>query len=249
MRLRNTYPDTVFRRRKTVKQKQAFQYAYCANNPVKFIELDGRDWILSTGNRVYWYGGKYGDKSNLLYSYKATSGMNNTIKTTTFPNGQTKQEVVNTQQAKYQRISNVGPTPEGKYKINLEPSPDRVAEANLKTGELKRNPEGGIEKIPKFVANPDKPGYGWTYNDWGENRAKMDPIIVTGATSQERDLSSFYLHDSQKGYSHGCTEVEGELFDKLKEYREAGNTSIDVKVEYPNEDHKTNGGTKKTNEN
>ena len=41
MRLRNTYPDTVFRRRQTVKQKQALQYAYCNNNPVNNVDLRG----------------------------------------------------------------------------------------------------------------------------------------------------------------------------------------------------------------
>ena len=74
----------------------------------------------------------------------------------------------------------------------------------------------------------------------------MEPVNVTGATPQDRDLNSFYLHDSEKGFSHGCTEVEGAFFDKLKEYRNAGNASIDVQIVYPNENHKTNGGTKKT---
>lgn len=72
----------------------------------------------------------------------------------------------------------------------------------------------------------------------------LQPKDEKGNTHQ-RDLSSFYIHDSEKGYSHGCHEVETELFDKLQEYREAGNSSIEVKVEYPNKNHVTNGGTEK----
>ena len=37
-------------------------YCYTIGNPVKFIELDGNDWFLATGNKVYWYGGKVGNK-------------------------------------------------------------------------------------------------------------------------------------------------------------------------------------------
>ena len=52
---------------------------------------------------------------------------------------------------------------------------------------LKRIPSGGIEKIPDFVENPNKRGYGWTYEEWGKNRASLTPDKVTGATNEERD--------------------------------------------------------------
>ena len=45
-------------------------------------------------------------------------------------------------------------------------------------------------------------------------------------------INSYYFHDSQKGYSHGCTEVETELFNKLNDYRKAGHDRIDVIVKY-----------------
>ena len=220
-------------------------YCYTMDNPIKFIEIDGKDWILSTGNRVYWYGGKYGNRKNLIAVYKATSGMASAIKITTLPNGKRKQETINPQQAKYQRYSDIGPTPEGKYKINLSPDPDRIAEADPHTGALKRNVDGGIERIPDFVENTENSGSRWTYAAWGKNRARLEPIEVTGATAKDRDLNSFYFHDSEKGYSHGCTEVESALFTKLREYREEGNQSIEVMVDYPNRNHRTNGGTKK----
>ena len=109
-----------------------------------------------------------------------------------------------------------------------------------------RDPNGGIERIPDFVENPNKQGYGWTYTEWGKHRAYLTPDKVTGAKNSERDNYSYYLHDSQKGYTHGCTEVETELFDRLNEYRNSGNTKIDVIVNYGNnQNHSTNGGTKK----
>jgi RHS repeat-associated protein len=209
-------------------------YCYVADNPIKLIDPDGMDWILSTGNKVYWYGGNVGDMKNLIVTYKATSGNNNAK--------DIHGKVWNLQQAKYQNVKNGGPTPEGKYSINLTPDPSRVAEADLKTGSLIPNPKGGIEKIPGFVKNPDKPGWGWTYQEWGENRAKLDPDKNTDL--QGRD-NSFYLHDSAKGYTHGCTETETSLFDNLNSYRDEGNKKIDVVIKYPSPDHKTNGGTKK----
>jgi len=39
----NTYYESVFRRRQAVGQKQALQYAYCANNPVNYIDRTGCD--------------------------------------------------------------------------------------------------------------------------------------------------------------------------------------------------------------
>jgi len=211
-------------------------YVFCGDNPMIYTDPDGNDWILSTGNKIYWYGGKTGDKSNLLHTYKATSGYKG-------PDIYGKQW--NLQNSKYQNVKNGGPTAEGRYHINLKPDPERVATADTKTGELNKNPDGGIERIPKFVENPQKQGSGWTYSEWGNNRAALVPDKVTGATNTERDNSSYYLHDSEKGYSHGCTEVQTELFDQLKEYRNEGNDKIDVVVKYPSKDHSTNGGTKK----
>ena len=215
-------------------------YVYCVNNPVKFVDLDGRDWILSVGNRAYWYGGKVGNKKHLMYTFKATSG---------YKGLDTKGTYWNLQKAKYQNVRNGGPTAEGTYHINLKPDPNRVAETDTKTGALKKNPSGGIEKIPDFVENPNKRGYGWTYEEWGKNRASLTPDKVTGATNEERDNNSYYFHDSQKGYSHGCTEVETELFNKLNDYRKAGHDRIDVIVKYPGPNHSTNGGTKKNEKN
>ena len=55
---------------------------------------------------------------------------------------------------------------------------------------------------------------------------------------------SFYLHDSTKGYSHGCIEVETRIFPLLRAFNKATkNNTIVIKVKY-NKGVATNGGTK-----
>jgi hypothetical protein len=49
MRIRGTYQKGVFQRLKTVKQKQGLPYAYCANNPMKYVDLHG-DSLTYTGD-------------------------------------------------------------------------------------------------------------------------------------------------------------------------------------------------------
>jgi len=45
MRLKNTYQNTVFKRRRAVRLKPALQYVYCGNNPVNRIDPTGLDWF------------------------------------------------------------------------------------------------------------------------------------------------------------------------------------------------------------
>ena len=207
-------------------------YVYCMNNPVILVDPNGMDWILSTGDKVYWYGGDVGDNSQLLYTYNATSG--NIVER--YDGG-----FNDYQEAKYQNLRDKGPTPEGSYYINLKVDPEREVRMNSNKQFLK-SPEGGIESL--VFTNPDT-GMRSYYPAWGKNRASLTPVKVTGAKNSERDNNSYYFHDSEKGYTHGCTEVETSLFTQLKDYRNAGNLRIDVLVKYPSPNHKANGGTKK----
>lgn len=52
---------------------------------------------------------------------------------------------------------------------------------------------------------------------------------------------NFYLHNSTKGFTHGCVETCDSLYDKFVKYHEQGLSSIDVQVRYTTTS--TNGGT------
>ena len=133
------------------------------NNPLRFTDPTGmapEDWILSVGSKVYWYGGNVGDKTTLIATYNATSG------NTPHTDGDADK---NYQFGKYQKVRDMGPTAEGQYKINLKPSFNRVAKTDSE-GELVRNKQGGVEKIPNEVPVPGTIDDVWTYEDWGKNK-------------------------------------------------------------------------------
>lgn len=211
-------------------------YAYCGNNPILLVDPNGMDWLLVTGDKVIWYGGDLGDTKDEIMAFNATSGYKNEDKNEDY------------QSAEYQTLKNIGPTPEGLYHINLKPDPSRHAGRYQNadgTFNYKKSPDGGIEQLNYCEVDEQGEMRHFSSPDWGNQRAALTPDKVTGATNSQRDNSSYYFHDSQKGYTHGCVEVESSLFNMLAIYRAGGNTSISVQVKYPNSKHKTNGGTKR----
>jgi len=199
-------------------------YTYVRQNPWTRFDPLGLDWIQYNGQQATWYGGKTGDTSKPEHVYKASSG---------FPGHQDT-----SQQGKV-----LGPIPEGKYSVNLKPNPDRVAQADSKTAELYSGE--GIQRIPDHFTTDD--GHTYTYGShgtgggWGTNRARLDPAPNTDTQGR----SNFYLHDSTKGFSHGCIETGTGLFDQLRTYRAAGNKSIEVMVKYQSGTTSTYGATDK----
>ena len=179
------------------------------------VDPFGLDWIEYTGEQVTYYGGKPGDRSKALRSCNATSGK------------------VDFQNKKFQSLSDKGPVPEGKYRINLAPSASRWANQVAISQDADGNryyalvppPNGGIERIP------------FNYlNDWGTWRAKLDPI--DGKSRYGR--YSFYLHDSNKGETSGCVESCSNLKDDLLNLRQSGVDSVEFWINYT--DATTNGG-------
>lgn len=177
-------------------------------------------WLLYDGQHIFVYSGSYGQRGTPIDSYKATSGL---------PGSQWAREM---------KSRDAGPVPEGKYWILLLPDPNRIAKSDPKTGDLFSNPKGGIEKIPDFYDSPLMHAR-IRYPGWGKTRARLFPDKTTNTFGR----SNFYLHDSHKGFSHGCIEVEPGLFLRLLAARK-NFTKIALMVDYPNDNTFTNGGTK-----
>ena len=119
-----------------------------------------------------------------------------------------------------------------------------MAKVDMKNGELLRG--DGIERIPESWPTIN-PNIYYTYQDWGKHRARLIPIDV----KTNRDENSFYMHDSEKGYTHGCIEIGPRFFEVLLDYIK-NNTNgknievfIEVLVNYDSKNQSTNGGTKK----
>jgi len=120
------------------------------------------------------------------------------------------------QKPKYTYLRNRGPIPQGAYSINLNLDPNRYAKLRNNGFTISGI---GIEKIPKgFLAS----------NPWGNMRARLEPLTGTDLLGRDND---FYIHDSHKGYTHGCIEVEPAFFKRLLDYRRA-NEIIEVYVMY-----------------
>jgi len=83
---------------------------------------------------------------------------------------------------------------------------------------------------------------------WGLKRIRLKKVNVSQPKGGDRDLNSFYFHDSKKHGSMGCTEVESRFFEVLKEYRTKminkgiKDIKIKVMVKYPNNEHITSCG-------
>ncbi|HAB15662.1 MAG TPA: hypothetical protein DCE44_04345, partial [Verrucomicrobiales bacterium] len=207
-------------------------YSYCINRPVNSIDPNGLDWLKYTGTKLIWYAGNKGDTSKPLDTFKATSGIPG-MQSAMFQN-------------KKAGLASGGPLPEGSYKINLRPSPDRTAPVDSRTGEITRSKERGIEQIPEKACRTD--GQCFTYGaqgtegDWGNRRAALEP----DSGNKMYGRGDFYVHDSDKGYTHGCIETESRFFSKLLEYRTtSSDTTLDVVVDYPKGNASTYGETDK----
>lgn len=129
--------------------------------------------------------------------YKATSGLSDS------------------QDPEKQCAPDAGPVPEGLYKLLLADGGQAKDDGK---GVCKLRPAQGIQSIPRGVPAGVCEPY-WA--NWGNNRVRMEPADVKTKSVCAGKRSGFYIHDSTKGYSHGCIEVETGFFSRLRTYAPA----------------------------
>jgi hypothetical protein len=121
--------------------------------------------------------------------------------------------------SQHQCVKDKGPVPEGNYEIEVVMR--GMAKADFSTCSLVRPKGGGIQSIPRGAdakrGSNDCESY---WMNWGINRVQMNPADRTTRNSCSPLRTGFYIHDSSKGYSHGCIEVEADFFDVLRKFAE-----------------------------
>ncbi|MGW2215912.1 hypothetical protein ACWCSD_13065 [Nonomuraea sp. NPDC001684] len=150
------------------------------------FDLDVRDAtddqadLVYTGKFLYWrrsMPASLQGSGTLLYA--ATSGL------------------VGHQIGAMQNSKDHGPLPEGLYTFltHVDPRQNSVEAANQRGDKAVSNPGEGIQFLPVG-------GNGPVFPDWGTFRVRLTPI-----QGNMYGRGGFYLHNSHKGYSHGCVEV------------------------------------------
>lgn len=147
----------------------------------------------------------------------------------------------------YEKLKDHGPIPSGTFTVESAILKQPWAESDPSTCSLKVR--WGIEQIPRGDPNPKADGdlpHGSSAGDcepywsnWGSNRVRLSPHRDMVAPHR----GGFYIHDSVKGYSHGCIETELDFFASyLVPYAKAHRSErFLAKVKYKHE--RTYGGT------
>lgn len=113
------------------------------------------------------------------------------------------------QQADKQCDPQTGPIPEGTYYLWLREDETRPAP----NAECDLGQTWGIQRIPRGKDAGECEPY-WA--QWGKNRVRLIPrdSVTKRRCAVQRD--GFFIHDSTKGHTHGCIEVEPGFFDVLR---------------------------------
>jgi len=157
--------------------------------------------LMYDGRKLNWI-----ENGEIKHCFAATSGLSEEVSGTR-----------NYQHSKFQCCPNVGPIPEGTYVLRLEFNRQPVAQvADPETCRLQA--ATGIEQIPD--ADPEQGTEHCTpyWQNWGYNRVRIDAYDTKAKQACGGHRSGFYIHDSHKGYTHGCIEAQHEFFNHLYDF-------------------------------
>lgn len=186
-----------------------------------------KEKLVYDGQQLHWQNPRDG---GVAASFKATSGMNHP-------------SVGNFQNTSQICTPEYGPVPTGVYvlKLWIDPGPAKIDPATCglePSWKIQTIPRGKDAKFPKMDCEP-------YVANWGHHRIRFEPADgPTRAICKPVHRGGFYLHDSTKGFSHGCIEVETAFFTRLKRYASSGHagTSLTLEVNYAHKS--TYGGTR-----
>jgi hypothetical protein len=177
--------------------------------------------ITYDGKHVFWFGiGNFKNKR-----FDATSGAKGH------------------QIAAEQDISNKGPIPEGEYSFSLKIA-GTAHVVNPDDDNFELDSRQGIESL---VDMKDDQGHTYNSSAWGKNRVRLNIIKIFNGDAKHRN--GFYLHDSHKGFTHGCIEVDTAFFKRLRIFAEEqakksnGKKTMTLLVKYPTLLASTRGAT------
>jgi hypothetical protein len=157
------------------------------------------------------------------------------------------------QSSEHQHIVDTGPIPEGTYTLSLkiggnatvtsftaDKTTGRIATANLDV----RSEIQSLTCIKNPLDKKDDPTDDTVVmSNWGSNRVRLARVKLFGKNTAHR--GGFYIHDSTKGFTHGCIEVGHGFFAVLREFAKNNakkQTSLGLLVLYT--DDTTRGKTK-----
>ena len=162
-------------------------------------------------------------------TYKASSGL---------PAGSASEP--DWRESKYACVKDHGPIPEGNYSLSTVVDPDVFADVNKDPASCRVFPGSQIQQIPRGPAAGACEPY-WA--NWGTNRVALKPNDSATSLACSPVRNGFYLHDSTKGFSHGCVEVETTFFTDLYDFaKKSGGKRLTLRVRY--QQASTQGGTK-----
>jgi len=138
-----------------------------------------------------------------------------------------------------QCVPDAGPIPQGTYRVMAA---DRGPATDDGTGLCTLQPGWGLQRIPRGAEAGECEVY-WA--NWGRNRVRLEPADAQTRRACSPARGGFYLHDSTKGYSHGCIEVEPAFFSTLRNRAPQNPRGVyTLRVQYV-PGRATNGGTKR----
>jgi hypothetical protein len=159
--------------------------------------------------------------------------------------------MVGFQSADQQHIVDRGPIPEGKYTLSLKIGGNATI-TSYKTDKTGRISEAHLDIRSEIqsltcIKNPadkkDDPNDDTVImNNWGSNRVRLARVQLFSKNTAHR--GGFYIHDSSKGFTHGCIEVAHGFFDVLRQHatNNKKQTAMSLLVLYT--DDTTSGKTK-----